>query len=131
MKAVDAGDLSGNATVYGNLELGDKTYSVYGAKAAVYFLLAFAVWFGYYVVWQGRAGVTLGKLMLGIRVVKDDGSGAPPGIGRALARWFLYIADGFPYFIPYLTGFIVALTNKDNKRIGDMVASTLVVRKDA
>jgi len=39
--------------------------------------------------------------------------------------------DAFPYFIPYLTGFIVALSSKDNKRIGDMVASTLVVRKDA
>jgi uncharacterized RDD family membrane protein YckC len=130
VKGLANGDLQPDSTVYGNLELGDKTYSVYGSKAALYFLLVFALTIGYFVVWQGLKGVTLGKLALGIKVTKDDGSG-PPGIGRALARYFLFIADGFPYIIPYLTGFICAMTTKENKRIGDMVASTVVVKKDA
>ena len=103
--------------------IGDSTYSVYGATAGLYFFLSLAITIGYFVVWQGLKGVTVGKLMLGIVVVKDDGS-RPPGIGRAFARWFLQIADAFPYFIPYLTGFIVAKVSKDNKDIGDMVAST-------
>lgn len=130
VEGVSDGSLDPNATVYGNLELGDKTYSVYGSTAGLYFVLAIGLPILYFVVLQGLKGFTLGKLMLGLRVVKDDGT-SPPGIGRAFGRWFLYIADGFPYLIPYLTGFVVAMVNKQNKRIGDMVASTLVVDKDS
>jgi uncharacterized RDD family membrane protein YckC len=121
------GDLQPESTVYGNLELGDKTYSVYGGKAGLFFVLALVIYIGYYVVWQGLKGVTLGKLAMGIKVIKDDGSG-PPGIGRAIARWFLWIVDGL---FAGLVGFVCAMANKDNKRVGDMVASTLVVKKDA
>ncbi len=121
------------SAVAGTTETSGSSFSfnVEGAAAGVYLVVALGVAVAYFVVWQGRTGATLGKRMVDIRVVKDDGSGDPPGVGRALARWFLFIADGFPYVIPYLTGFVVALSTKDNKRIGDMVASTLVVRKDA
>ena len=131
VEGLTSGDLEPTSTVYGNFTIGDKTYSVYGGNAALYFLLTLAVAIGYFVVLQGLKGITLGKAMLGIRVVKDDGSGQPPGIGRAFGRWFLWIADAFPYVIPYLLGFIVAMVNKQNKRIGDMVGSTLVVDKNA
>ena len=40
--------------------------------------------------------------------VREDGS--RPGFLKALVRWVLWIVDGFPYFIPGLIGFIVALT---------------------
>jgi uncharacterized RDD family membrane protein YckC len=129
-KALGAGDLQPDSTVYGNLTVGDRTYSVYGAKAGLFFLIIFVLWLAYFVIWPGLKGVTLGKLATGIKIVKDDGSGNPPGILRALARYFLLIADAFPYFIPMLTGFIVALNQKENKRIGDMVASTIVVKRD-
>ncbi|MEA2124485.1 MAG: hypothetical protein QOI80_1267 [Solirubrobacteraceae bacterium] len=129
-EAALAGDLTAGDTTYINVTLGDKHYAVFGSKAALYFLITFLIWFGYSVVWPGLKGVTLGKLAMGIKIVKDDGT-EPPGIGRALARWFLLIADGFPYIIPYLTGFIVALNSKQNKRIGDMVAGTIVVKRDA
>lgn len=125
--AINAGG-GAEVTTYVNLTLGDTEYAVTGSKATLYFALVLALNVGYFVILQGLRGFTLGKLMLGLRVVKDDGS-SPPGIGRAFGRWFLYIADAFPYIIPYLTGFIVAMVNKDHKRIGDMVASTLVVDK--
>lgn len=130
VKAVGNGDLSPGDTTYVNLTIGDTQYAVFGGKAALYFLLVLALGIGYFVVWPGLKGVTLGKLALGIKIVRDDGT-EPPGIGRCLARYFLFIADAFPYIIPYLTGFICALASQDNKRIGDMVASTLVVRRDA
>jgi len=104
---------------------GEFSVSVRGVNALVYFALVLA----YFVVWQGLTGVTVGKLVTRIRTVKEDDPAQPPGVGRALARWFLTFADAFPYIIPMLTGFVVALTNKDNKRIGDMVAGTLVVRR--
>ena len=131
VEAAQAGDLQFGDTTYINLTIGDTQYAVFGSKAGLYFVITLLVGIGYFVVWQGLKGVTLGKLMLGIKTVKDNDPTQPPGIGRALARWFLYIADAFPYLIPYLTGFIVALNSKQNKRIGDMVAGTIVVRKDA
>jgi uncharacterized RDD family membrane protein YckC len=130
VEGVTSGDLNLDSTIYGNFTIGDQTYSVYGGRAAAYFVITLAISIGYFVVLQGLKGVTLGKAMLGIRVVKDDGSGRPPGIGRAFGRWFLWIADAFPYFIPYLLGFIVAMVNKQNKRVGDMAAGTLVVDKN-
>jgi uncharacterized RDD family membrane protein YckC len=80
-------------------------------------------------VMQGITGKTPGKAMMGIQVVNAEGQ--PPGIGRAALRYILWIVDAFPYIIPYLTGFITALTSQRNQRVGDMVASTFVVDKSA
>ncbi|MET0901751.1 MAG: RDD family protein [Acidimicrobiales bacterium] len=81
------------------------------------------------VVLQGLTGWTPGKLITGIRVRRS--SGGPPGIGKAALRWVLWIADGFPYVIPGLTAFIVALSSPGHRRIGDMVADTFVVKRAA
>jgi hypothetical protein len=75
-----------------------------------------------------RAIAWIGKLLLGIRTVREDGRAA--GMGKALVRWLLWIVDGFPYFLP-LVGFIVALTSTGHRRVGDMAAKTFVVRKAA
>jgi uncharacterized RDD family membrane protein YckC len=131
VEAAAAGDIHYGDTTYVNITLGDKQYAVFGGKAAIYFLLVLLISLGYFVVWQGLRGVTVGKLMLGLRTVKESDPTQPPGVGRALARWFLYIADGFPYVIPYLTGFVCALVTKNHKRIGDMVGGTLVVKRQA
>jgi uncharacterized RDD family membrane protein YckC len=90
--------------------------------------LLFGLSFGVLVVLQGFTGWTPGKLLTGIRTVQEDGS--RPGFVKALLRWLLWIADGFPYFLP-LVGFIVGLTTTGHRRIGDMVAKTFVVRRDA
>ncbi len=64
--------------------------------------------FLFLVVLQAFTGWSPGKLLLGLRVVREDGS--KPGFLKALARWALWIVDLFPYIIPGLTGFIVALS---------------------
>src|SRR3954454_19596490 len=79
-------------------------------------------------VLQGITGKTPGKAMMGIQVVNAEGT--PPGVGRAALRSILWIIDDFPYIIPFLTGFITALTSERNQRVGDMVASTFVVDKN-
>jgi hypothetical protein len=81
------------------------------------------------VVLQGITGWTPGKLLTGIRVRKAEGG--PPGLGKAAIRWVLWIADGFPYVLPGLTGFIVALSTPGHRRVGDMAASTFVVKRAA
>jgi len=124
------GEIEPDTTLYGNVILSDTSYSVYGSKAGLLFLLVFLIWLGYWVVLQGTKGFTLGKLLLGLRLVKDDGN-LPAGIPRTLARQLLVIVDAFPYVIPYLTGFIVAVTSDRNQRVGDKVAGTLVVKQAA
>ncbi len=103
-------------------------YSVEGAPALAYFALVLIVNGSYLGVLPGVTGVTLGKLLLGLRLVGEDGA-QPPGVARGIARWFLLLADAFPYIVPCLVGFVVALASKRNQRIGDTVASTLVIRR--
>lgn len=124
-----SGELSPNATAYVNVTLGDSKYSVVGGGAGLYFLITFVFAFAYWVVLQGKTGWTLGKRMVGIRLVRDDGS-TPAGVWRSLVRQLLWIVDSFPYLIPYLTGFVTAKASSRNKRVGDMVAGTIVVAKE-
>ena len=117
------------ANVYGNITLGGDEYSLTGGKFALYLLVILVVAWLYYALLQGTKGWTLGKLATGIRTVRED-SGHVPGVGRATVRWLLLFVDTFPWFLP-LVGFVTALATKKNQRVGDLVAKTLVVRKDA
>src|SRR4051794_37487172 len=100
-----------------------------GSNRAIWILIGLAADIGILWIMQGRTGKTPGKAAMGIQVVNAEGR--PPGIGRAALRSILWIVDAFPYIIPYLTGFITALTSQSNQRVGDMVASTYVVDKNA
>ena len=100
------------------------TDSVSNGATALYWLANA----GLLVVLQGLTAFTPGKLVTGIRTVGEDGRA--PGLGKALVRWLLWVADGFPYFLP-LVGFIVGLTTVGHRRVGDMVAKTFVVRASA
>lgn len=83
---------------------------------------------GMLVVVQGLTGWTLGKLVTGIRTVREDGR--TPGIPRAFLRWLLGLVDAFPYVIP-LVGLITAGTSQGHRRVGDLAARTYVVRSRA
>lgn len=111
------------------LQLGDSAYAVTGSDGLVFFLIYLAIGLLYWVVLQGLTGSTLGKAVTGIRTVGRDGG--RPGVGRALVRALAWIVDYFPYIIPGLVGFILSLTTRDNRRLGDMAAGTLVVRRSA
>jgi uncharacterized RDD family membrane protein YckC len=78
----------------------------------------------YYVLMESMVGRTLGKMVTGIRVVSES-SGSSPSTGAALLRTLFRVIDGFA---GYLLGFIVVLNSSRRRRLGDMVAGTLVVR---
>ena len=85
----------------------------------------FAVWNGYFILFEGlRRGQTPGKRVAGIRVVMDTGH--PVTFGAATARNLLRIADFLPP--PYLAGLLLAAFHPRGKRLGDLVAGTIVVR---
>lgn len=69
-------------------------------------------------------GWTLGKYTMRIKVVARDGSKASPL--QCFARYFVGLLDAIAIFaIPI--GLIVAAWSRQHRRIGDMVAGTLVV----
>ncbi|MDQ3931117.1 MAG: RDD family protein [Chloroflexota bacterium] len=86
-----------------------------------FFILATA----YYILMEGYLGQTVGKMLLGIKVVRED-TGEVPGIRAAAIRSVLRIVDGL---FSYLVAFITVLVSGKNQRLGDMAARTLVVRK--
>jgi uncharacterized membrane protein SpoIIM required for sporulation/uncharacterized RDD family membrane protein YckC len=92
-------------------------------------LLWFGIWslgsVGYYTLFEAyRGGQTPGKRKLGIRVVQDTGHGIT--FGAALTRNLLRTADFLPP--PYLTGLLLILFHPRSRRLGDLVAGTVVVR---
>lgn len=80
-----------------------------------------------YVVFEGARSATPGKLALGLRVVKYDGS--PCGWMAALKRSILRPVDALPIVIPYLVGAAAAGLSVRRQRLGDAFAGTLVVTK--
>jgi uncharacterized RDD family membrane protein YckC len=95
---------------------------VLAALVFVIFLLMFGYFAAFELAWNGQ---TPGKRVIGIRVVKDSGRPLTPAetIGRNLLR----IVDQLPAF--YALGVLVALLNAQNKRLGDFIAGSIVVRE--
>lgn len=90
-----------------------------GLPALLYFAIALA----YYIVLEGKLGATVGKMLLGLKVVAENGS--PISYKEATIRTLLRIIDGL--FV-YLVGAILVWTSPSKQRLGDRAAHTLVIR---
>jgi uncharacterized RDD family membrane protein YckC len=101
---------------------GSVSASVNGRPA----LISFVLFFLYFILLEGYLGQTVGKMLLGIKVVREDTSDIPR-LGAASVRNVLRIIDGL---FAYLVGFIAILVSSKRQRLGDMAAHTLVVRKN-
>lgn len=86
-------------------------------------VIAFFVFIFYRPILESWKGYTLGKYTMKIRVISRDGSKAKPL--QCLIRFVLLLVDTIGFIVPI--GFIVASCSKKRRRIGDMVARTLVV----
>jgi uncharacterized RDD family membrane protein YckC len=79
----------------------------------------------YYFVCEAATGQTLGKRLVGVRVVGR--SGGRPGAGAVAVRTLLRAVDVLPLL--YAVGLITALaTGNARQRVGDMAAGTFVTR---
>jgi uncharacterized RDD family membrane protein YckC len=87
------------------------------------FWLLLALGLGYYIVCEAATGATLGKRMVGIRVVDENGDSVT--LGAAVVRNLLRLVDALFF---YLVGFLFALTSRRGQRLGDRAAHTIVVR---
>jgi hypothetical protein len=86
------------------------------------FLVQWGYWVGFETLWAGRSP---GKRALGIRVVRLDGS--PVGFAEVALRNLGRVADFLP--ILYAVGITAMAVNPRSRRLGDLLAGTLVVRE--
>ena len=93
---------------------------------ALLFLLTFVYVWGYYVFFETvMRGQTPGKQWLGLRVVREGGYQI--GFAQAAIRNIVRLIDLLPGF--YVIGAMVMLFEPRSRRLGDMVAGTLVIRE--
>jgi uncharacterized RDD family membrane protein YckC len=94
--------------------------------AAGMIVAVFLIYYGYFAffeaVWNGQ---TPGKRYAQLRVMKDDGR--PISAYDAIARNLLRIVDQLPVF--YGIAIVSVFLSKQNKRLGDFVAGTVVVHE--
>jgi uncharacterized RDD family membrane protein YckC len=83
--------------------------------------------FLYFVVPEGKWGVTLGKLAAKLRVVTADG--AAPGYGRATVRMLLRLVEVNPILAGGIPAGIVVALSEHRQRLGDMLAGTYVLNR--
>jgi uncharacterized RDD family membrane protein YckC len=73
-----------------------------------------------------RGNATLGMAVTGLRVLTLDGSA--PRLRSFFLRWLLWQADGLFFG---LVGLIIMQFTPRHQRLGDLVASTVVVRRSS
>jgi uncharacterized RDD family membrane protein YckC len=90
---------------------------------AIQSVIFFAVYIGYFIffetLWQGQ---TPGKRYAKIRVIRDDGRNV--GLQQAIMRSLLRTFDDI-----LSLGVILILFTKQEKRLGDLVAGTIVIQE--
>jgi len=95
-----------------------------GLGVSFYLILLFLIEWLYPVAFElSPLAATPGKRIMGLRVVMT--SGLPVTVGASLSRNLLRAADFLP--VLYATGAICVLSRSDFRRLGDLVADTLVV----
>jgi uncharacterized RDD family membrane protein YckC len=91
---------------------------------AISLLLSFALYIGYFVIFETLwYGQTPGKRYTKIRVIRDDGQ--PERLPQATLRALLRPVDDTLFI-----GFFCIVLSQTEKRIGDWLAGTLVVQND-
>jgi uncharacterized RDD family membrane protein YckC len=85
----------------------------------------FTLQYGYFLVFEGAwRGQTPGKKIAQIRVIEQNGQ--PIGWPAAMIRNVLRIVDSLMFL-----GILVILIDKNERRLGDMAAGTIVIRERA
>ncbi len=96
---------------------------LFWTSIAIYSAVNFIIWILYFTYLEGKSGETIGKRAMGIKVISEKES---MDYTKSFIRNILRIIDWLPFV--YILGFIVAIASKNNQRIGDLAARTIVVK---
>jgi uncharacterized RDD family membrane protein YckC len=87
--------------------------------------VVYLILFAYFLICEGLTGRTLGKVALGLRVVRLT-DGGPCGWSRSIVRNLMRPLDLLFLGLP---GALVVLATPGRQRLGDLLGGTLVVRQ--
>lgn len=82
------------------------------------------LFFAYLIYFEAEYGQTVGKMLMNIVVVTEDGD--PITYKQSAIRTLLRIVDALPAF--YIIGLVAIFLTGRKQRLGDVVADTVVVR---
>jgi uncharacterized RDD family membrane protein YckC len=104
--------------------LDSKTKSIfYAVIVMVIIFILFILQNGYFLVFEGAwRGQTPGKKLAEIRVIEQNGQ--PIGWAAAIIRNLMRLIDSVMFL-----GILVILMDKNERRLGDMAAGTIVIRE--
>lgn len=85
-------------------------------------LLGLAINLAYQMIMVGKYGATLGKMALGLKIVRADGS--PVSMGLAAGRFFAEFVSS----ITLLIGYIMAGVDPEKRALHDRICSTRVIK---
>ena len=103
---------------------GSKGLGAWAGAAII--LVGFVILWGYFALCEGLMnGQTPGKKAVGLRVVMDTGH--PVTFAAAVTRNLLRVVDSQPGFL-YFVGSVFIFFNGQHRRLGDLVAGTMVIR---
>jgi uncharacterized RDD family membrane protein YckC len=107
---------------WGNLRDSDSQTLIW--VAAIFGLIAFAFFWGYYIffeiIWNGQSP---GKRWVGLRVIRTNGT--PITLAESVIRNLVRVIDFLPAY--YGVGVVTMFINEQSRRLGDLAAGTLVV----
>ncbi|MUV85860.1 RDD family protein [Natronomonas sp. CBA1123] len=82
------------------------------------------LFFAYFIYFEAEYGQTVGKMVMDIVVVTEDGD--PITYRDSAIRTLLRIVDALPFF--YIVGLVAIFVTDRKQRVGDLVADTIVVK---
>ena len=103
---------------FGSYYAYDETVGYHLSGFPAFFL--FLIGFGLISIQEGLTGRTLGKRVVGIKVLSDDFSEG--SVTASIVRHLFDFVD-----MIFLVGLIVAAASQKKQRIGDLIAKTVVV----
>lgn len=112
--------------------IGAIALSFFGSNAGtvaivLWTILQFILFWGYFILfetfWRGQ---TPGKRLQHVRVIRADGT--PIGFTESFIRNLVRLIDAVPAPF-YAVGIITMFISKNDRRLGDMAAGTIVVRE--
>jgi uncharacterized RDD family membrane protein YckC len=100
-------------------------FSLERTAPAWLYVVTYGLVFVYYTLFEALTHASVGKLVFGMRVVMDDGA-RPTGVA-ILIRNLVRLPEILFWYAP---AGISCLANTRNKRLGDLAAGTVVVRRE-
>ena len=106
----------------GQLTMDDGSAGIVAILSLISAVLSLAYFIWNYCLKQGRTGYTIGKGVLGIKLVKAE-TGQPIGAGMSFVRYLAHIIDALPCYL----GFLWPLWDSKRQTFADKIIGTYVI----